>query len=100
MSLESQLSRLGLFDARVPRYTSYPTAPHFGAGVGPQDMSVAEVHDASAMGEILNAESLMLVPFGHGGPAAERGDFTVGGKIPINPSGGLDDLWIPDRRRG
>lgn len=27
--------RLGLFDARVPRYTSYPTAPHFAGGVGP-----------------------------------------------------------------
>jgi acetyl-CoA acetyltransferase len=55
------------------------------AGVPPGDVSVAEVHDASAMGEILNAESLMLVPFGQGGPAAERGDFTVGGRIPINP---------------
>ncbi len=31
----SQLMRLGLFDARVPRYTSYPTAPHFGGSVGP-----------------------------------------------------------------
>lgn len=35
MNTESQLSRLGLFDARVPRYTSYPTAPHFGTSVGP-----------------------------------------------------------------
>lgn len=33
MDTESQLMRLGLFDARVPRYTSYPTAPHFGASV-------------------------------------------------------------------
>ena len=33
MSTESQLMRLGLFDARVPRYTSYPTAPHFSASV-------------------------------------------------------------------
>ena len=33
MTHESQLMRLGLFDARVPRYTSYPTAPHFGPGV-------------------------------------------------------------------
>jgi oxygen-independent coproporphyrinogen-3 oxidase len=33
MTHESQLMRLGLFDARVPRYTSYPTAPHFGTGV-------------------------------------------------------------------
>ncbi len=30
----AQLKQLGLFDARVPRYTSYPTAPHFAAGVG------------------------------------------------------------------
>ncbi|MBC7138081.1 MAG: oxygen-independent coproporphyrinogen III oxidase [Defluviimonas sp.] len=35
METESQLMRLGLFDARVPRYTSYPTAPHFSASVGP-----------------------------------------------------------------
>ncbi len=33
MDKESQLARLGLFDARVPRYTSYPTAPHFGNDV-------------------------------------------------------------------
>jgi len=65
------------------------------AGVAPADVSVAEVHDASAIGEILNAESLMLVPFGEGGPAAERGDFTVGGRIPINPSGGLESKGHP-----
>lgn len=33
MADEAQLARLGLFDARVPRYTSYPTAPHFNSGV-------------------------------------------------------------------
>jgi len=65
------------------------------AGVAPSDVSVAEVHDASAIGEILNAESLMLVPFGEGGPAAERGDFTIGGRIPINPSGGLESKGHP-----
>ncbi len=65
------------------------------AGVAPSDVDVAEVHDASAMGEILNAESLMLVPFGEAGPAAERGDFTVGGRIPINPSGGLESKGHP-----
>lgn len=31
---QTQLARLGLFDAKVPRYTSYPTAPHFSAEVG------------------------------------------------------------------
>lgn len=35
METESQLTRMGLFDARVPRYTSYPTAPHFSPAVGP-----------------------------------------------------------------
>ncbi len=35
MNTQSELKRLGLFDARVPRYTSYPTAPHFATGVGP-----------------------------------------------------------------
>jgi len=34
MDTQSQLAHLGLFDTRVPRYTSYPTAPHFGASVG------------------------------------------------------------------
>jgi oxygen-independent coproporphyrinogen-3 oxidase len=37
MTHDPQLARHGLFDARVPRYTSYPTAPHFGTGVGPGD---------------------------------------------------------------
>ncbi|AXQ92758.1 oxygen-independent coproporphyrinogen III oxidase [Cereibacter azotoformans] len=36
MESVSHLAKLGLFDARVPRYTSYPTAPHFGEGVTQQ----------------------------------------------------------------
>ncbi|WP_299360912.1 oxygen-independent coproporphyrinogen III oxidase [uncultured Paracoccus sp.] len=39
MEKESQLTRLGLFDARVPRYTSYPTAPHFKPAIGPADFT-------------------------------------------------------------
>ena len=65
------------------------------AGLGPQDMHVAEVHDASAMGEIIQAENLGLVELGMGGPAAERGEFTIGGRIPINPSGGLESKGHP-----
>lgn len=38
MVTQTQLARLGLFDAKVPRYTSYPTAPHFGDGVGASEM--------------------------------------------------------------
>ncbi|MDA8486264.1 thiolase family protein [Pseudomonas resinovorans] len=65
------------------------------ASLGPEDMHVAEVHDASAMGEIIQAENLRLVPLGEGGPAAERGDFTLGGRIPINTSGGLESKGHP-----
>ncbi len=39
MDTNSQLTRLGLFDARVPRYTSYPTAPHFGTAIGAPDFA-------------------------------------------------------------
>lgn len=39
MSHDPQLARHGLFDARVPRYTSYPTAPHFGPDIGPGDFA-------------------------------------------------------------
>ncbi len=65
------------------------------AGLGPGDMHVAEVHDASAMGEIIQAENLRLAPLGEGGPAAERGEFTLGGRIPINTSGGLESKGHP-----
>jgi acetyl-CoA acetyltransferase len=65
------------------------------AGLGPEDMHVAEVHDAAAMGEIIQAENLGFVPLGQGGPAAERGDFTLGGRIPINVSGGLESKGHP-----
>lgn len=65
------------------------------AGLGPQDMHVAEVHDASAMGEIIQSENLGLAPLGEGGICAERGDFTLGGRIPINTSGGLESKGHP-----
>ena len=65
------------------------------AGLGPQDVDVVEVHDATAMGEIIQAENLQLVPFGEAGPAAERGEFTIGGRVPINPSGGLESKGHP-----
>lgn len=59
------------------------------AGVGPDDVSVAEVHDASVFGEILQTELLGLCEIGSGGKLAESGATTLGGSIPVNPSGGL-----------
>ncbi len=65
------------------------------AGVGPGDVSVAEVHDASAIGEIIQSEVLGLCESGCGGMAAEHGDTAIGGRIPINPSGGLESKGHP-----
>lgn len=65
------------------------------ASVDPADIDVAEVHDATAIGEIIQAENLQLVPFGEAGPAAERGEFSIGGPIPINTSGGLESKGHP-----
>ncbi|AOK21469.1 thiolase [Burkholderia ubonensis] len=65
------------------------------ASLGPEDIDVAEVHDASAMGEIIQAENLGLAPLGEAGAAAERGEFTLGGRIPINTSGGLESKGHP-----
>lgn len=59
------------------------------AGVGPGDMSLAEVHDATAFAEIQQTEALGFCAFGEGGPMAESGATTLGGTIPINVSGGL-----------
>jgi acetyl-CoA acetyltransferase len=65
------------------------------AAVGPRDMSLAEVHDATAMGEIMQIENLGFCPFGEGGPTAARGETRIGGRIPVNPSGGLESKGHP-----
>ncbi|PXA83984.1 thiolase [Nostoc sp. 3335mG] len=59
------------------------------AGLGPDAIDVVEVHDASSSGEIVQIEALRLCPPGEAGPCAERGEFSVGGRVPVNTSGGL-----------
>ena len=59
------------------------------AGLGPQDIDVAEVHDATAYGELHQYEKMGFCPEGEGGPFAESGATEIGGKIPVNTSGGL-----------
>ena len=65
------------------------------AGAGPKDMSVAEVHDASAIAEIMQTENLGFCEIGEGGPLAESGATEIGGRIPVNPSGGLESKGHP-----
>jgi acetyl-CoA acyltransferase len=65
------------------------------AGLTPADVDVAEVHDATAVGEVQQIEHMGLVPYGDGGAAAQRGDTAIGGRIPVNPSGGLESRGHP-----
>lgn len=81
------------YDDHIARHVS--TRAYERAGVGPQDIDVAEVHDATAFAEVMQTELLGLVPMGEGGAAAERGDTRIGGRIPINPSGGLESKGHP-----
>ena len=59
------------------------------AGLSPKDINVAEVHDATAFGEIHQIEQMGFCPIGQGGPFTESGATARDGKIPVNPSGGL-----------
>jgi acetyl-CoA acetyltransferase len=59
------------------------------AGIGPQDVDVAEVHDASAPAELIIYEELGLCQQGEGGRLIDAGTTALGGRIPVNPSGGL-----------
>ncbi|MEQ8700729.1 MAG: thiolase family protein [Bauldia litoralis] len=59
------------------------------AGVGPADIDVAEVHDASAYAEIQQVENLGFCASGEGGPFTASGATALGGSVPVNPSGGL-----------
>jgi acetyl-CoA acyltransferase len=59
------------------------------AGLGPDSISLAEVHDASSFAELLQIENLGLCGVGEGGPFTASGATTLGGRVPVNPSGGL-----------
>jgi acetyl-CoA C-acetyltransferase len=59
------------------------------AGRGPEDVDVVELHDCFTIAEIVATEGLGLFEPGMGGPAAEKGWTSLGGKIPVNASGGL-----------
>jgi acetyl-CoA acetyltransferase len=65
------------------------------SGIGPEDIDLAEVHDATAFGEIGATEGLLFCPEGGGGPWAEAGHSRLGGRLPVNVSGGLESQGHP-----
>lgn len=76
-------------------YTSFDTdvraveAAYRMAGLGSEDIDLAEVHDCFSIAEIVHYEDLGFCPKGEGGRFIEEGHTEIGGRIPVNPSGGL-----------
>jgi acetyl-CoA acetyltransferase len=59
------------------------------AGLGPEDIDVVELHDTDAGTEIISSEELGLCERGEGGQLVASGATAIGGRIPVNTSGGL-----------
>jgi len=68
---------------------SIPLKAYEEAGVGPEDISLAEVYDLSTALELDWIEDLQLAPRGEAAKLLRAGDTALGGKIPVNVSGGL-----------
>ena len=65
------------------------------AGIGPGGIDLAELHDCFTIAEILASEDLCFTTKGNGGPLAAQGATSIGGRIPINTSGGLKSKGHP-----
>ncbi|MGH2662510.1 MAG: lipid-transfer protein [Actinomycetota bacterium] len=73
----------------VPFRDSIAAAAYDEAGVGPEDLDLAEVYDLSTALELDWYESIGLCKEGEAEKLLRDGDTTLGGRIPVNPSGGL-----------
>jgi acetyl-CoA acetyltransferase len=80
----------GLVDDDVPPPTTLAaTAAFEQAGLGPADLDVVECQDTDAARELLSYEELGLCPRGDAAKLLEEGATRMGGRLPVNPSGGL-----------
>ncbi|MFC7134938.1 MULTISPECIES: thiolase domain-containing protein [Salinibaculum] len=85
--------RLALQDrvsmTRTPAAERAAAQAYADAGIGPDDVDVAEVHDCFTIAEVLALEALGFYEQGEGIKAATNGDTTIDGELPVNLSGGL-----------
>jgi acetyl-CoA C-acetyltransferase len=65
------------------------------AGLGPENIELAELHDCFTIAEIVASEDLGFVEKGKGGPFAAEGCSAITGRLPINTSGGLKSKGHP-----
>jgi len=83
------ISGEGRTTTHEPASTRAAKMAYEGAGVGPDDINVVELHDAAATAEMITYEELGLCGLGDGPRLLASGDTALGGRIPVNPSGGL-----------
>ena len=84
IGLYERESLTSLQAAKLAAQTAYKMAQ-----VTPDDIDVAEVHDCFTIAEIIAYEDLNFCPTGKGGTLAESGETRLGGRLPVNTSGGL-----------
>jgi acetyl-CoA C-acetyltransferase/acetyl-CoA acyltransferase len=65
------------------------------AGLTPEDIDICELHDCFSIAALIAAESLGFFEFGKSGEAWMKGEADIGGKVAINPSGGLKSKGHP-----
>lgn len=88
--LTSGLYMTGFRDMTTPEITVRGAKEIYEiAGIGPEDIDLAEVHDAFTIAELLYYEAFGFCKPGEAIDLVKRGDTSLGGRIPVNPSGGL-----------
>jgi len=85
---------------RFPATVKAAKAAYAMAGLGPADIDVAEVHDCFTGVELMSYEDLGFAERFRGHELVESRDHYVGGRIPINPSGGLKAKGHPPGATG
>jgi acetyl-CoA C-acetyltransferase len=90
ISLHSRPSLTGLRATSEAAKKAYKMA-----GVGPNDIDLAEVHDCFTIAEIMAIEDLYFCKKGEGGKVTQEGETAIGGRISVNTSGGLKGKGHP-----
>lgn len=90
VGLVSGTLRTGLYDLNEEDVSKRAGEQAYAmANIDPSDIDFVEMHDCFTIAEIVRMEGLGLIPRGEGGRWTESGRTSLGGKLPVNPSGGL-----------
>lgn len=88
--LHSGQADLGPRDMLIPRISADSASDAYAAaGCAPEDLDVVELHDAFSIAELIYYEALGLCAPGDGAKLIRSGETTFGGRVVVNPSGGL-----------